>query len=34
MAAGGPTIESIPAGIPLSNTVNYTAADIDGIKRL
>jgi astacin len=31
---GGPAIESIPAGIPLSNYVGYTAADIDGIKRL
>jgi hypothetical protein len=31
---GGPTIESIPAGIPLSNTVGYTAGDIDGIERL
>jgi hypothetical protein len=31
---GGPAIESIPAGIPLSNLVGYTAADIDGIERL
>jgi hypothetical protein len=31
---GGPTIESIPPGIPLSNTTGYTAADIDGIDRL
>ena len=31
---GGPTLESIPPGIPLSNIVGYTASDIDGIKRL
>jgi hypothetical protein len=31
---GGPAIESIPAGIPLSNFSGYTAADIDGIERL
>ena len=31
---GGPAIESIPAGIPLSNFTGYTAADIDGIERL
>jgi hypothetical protein len=31
---GGPAIESIPAGIPLSNGTGYTAADIDGIERL
>jgi hypothetical protein len=31
---GGPVIETIPAGIPLSNQTGYTAADIDGIKRL
>jgi hypothetical protein len=31
---GGPAIESIPAGIPLSNSTGYTAADIDGIERL
>jgi hypothetical protein len=31
---GGPAIESIPAGIPLSNLTGYTAADIDGIERL
>jgi hypothetical protein len=31
---GGPTIESIPAGIPLSNLTGYTAADLDGIDRL
>jgi hypothetical protein len=31
---GGPAIESIPAGIPLSNQNGYTAADIDGIERL
>lgn len=31
---GGPVIESIPPGIPLSNLTGYTAADIDGIKRL
>jgi hypothetical protein len=33
-ANGGPTLESIPPGIPLSNAVGYTAADIDGIMRL
>jgi hypothetical protein len=33
-ANGGPTLESMPPGIPLSNTVGYTAADIDGIMRL
>jgi hypothetical protein len=31
---GGPAIESIPAGIPLSNLNGYTATDIDGIERL
>jgi hypothetical protein len=31
---GGPAIESIPAGIPLSNMTGYTATDIDGIERL
>ena len=31
---GGPAIESIPAGIPLSNFTGYTVADIDGIERM
>jgi hypothetical protein len=31
---GGPAIESLPAGIPLSNLTGYTATDIDGIERL
>ena len=31
---GGPVIESIPPGIPLSNLVGYTAGDIDAVKRL
>jgi hypothetical protein len=31
---GDPTIESIPAGIPLSNVTGYTAGDMDGIRRL
>jgi hypothetical protein len=31
---GGPAIESIPPGIPLSNYNGYTTADIDGIERL
>jgi hypothetical protein len=31
---GGPAMESIPAGIPLSNQTGYTATDIDGIERL
>lgn len=31
---GEPCIESIPAGIPLSNPNGYSAADIDGIERL
>ena len=31
---GQPAIETIPAGIPLSNPNGYSAADIDGIKRL
>ena len=31
---GGPAIETIPAGIPLSNQTGYSAADIDGVERL
>ena len=31
---GNPTLESIPAGLVLSNNVGYSAADIDAIKRL
>lgn len=31
---GGPTLETKPAGIPMSNTTGYTASDIDGISRL
>ena len=31
---GGPAIESIPAGIPLSNQTGYSTTDIDGIERL
>jgi hypothetical protein len=31
---GEPCIESMPAGIPLSNPNGYSAADIDGIDRL
>ena len=31
---GGPVMESIPPGMPLSNLTGYTAADIDGIERL
>ena len=31
---GNPVIETIPAGIPLSNPNGYSAADIDGIQRL
>jgi hypothetical protein len=31
---GEPCIESIPAGIPLSNPNGYSAADIDGVDRL
>ncbi len=31
---GEPCIESVPAGIPLSNANGYSAADIDGIDRL
>lgn len=31
---GGPVMESIPAGIPLSNPNGYSAADIDGVRRL
>jgi hypothetical protein len=31
---GGPALESIPAGMPLSNLVGYSSGDIDAIKRL
>jgi hypothetical protein len=31
---GEPCIETIPAGMPLSNPTGYSAADIDGIERL
>ncbi len=31
---GGPTLESIPAGMTLSNDSGYSAADLDGINRL
>ena len=31
---GGPTIESIPAGMLLSNVNDYTSADLDAVKRL
>jgi hypothetical protein len=31
---GGPVLETIPPGMPLSNQAGYSAADIDGIKRL
>lgn len=31
---GEPTIESIPAGIPMSELGDFSAGDIDGIKRL
>lgn len=31
---GSFVIESIPAGIPLSNSVGYSAGDLDGLKRL
>jgi hypothetical protein len=31
---GGPAMESIPPGIPLSNLTGYSATDIDGIERL
>ena len=31
---GNPTLESIPAGMPLSNNTGYSAGDIDAIKRL
>ncbi len=31
---GGPVIETIPPGMPLSNQTGYTAADIDGVQRL
>ena len=31
---GGPAIETIPAGIPLSNQTGYSTGDIDGILRL
>lgn len=33
-ADGSQTIQSIPAGIPLSNTTYYTTADIDTIRRI
>ena len=33
-ADGSQTIQSIPAGIPLSNTTSYTTADIDTIRRI
>ena len=32
--AGLPVLESIPAGIPLSNPVGYSAGDIDQVERL
>jgi hypothetical protein len=32
--AGLPVIETIPAGMPLSNDTGYSAGDIDGIERL
>ena len=32
--AGLPVLESIPAGIPLSNDVGFSLGDIDGIRRL
>ena len=32
--AGQPVLESIPAGIPLSNNVGYSAGDFDQIQRL
>jgi hypothetical protein len=31
---GGPPLESIPPGMPLSNAVGYSAADVEGIMRL
>ena len=31
---GGPAIDSIPAGMPLSNGAGYSAADIEGVERL
>jgi hypothetical protein len=31
---GGPAVETIPAGIPLSNQTGYSTADIDGVERL
>jgi hypothetical protein len=31
---GAPVLESIPPGMPLSNTVGYSAGDIDAIRRL
>jgi Astacin (Peptidase family M12A)/Divergent InlB B-repeat domain len=31
---GGPAIETIPAGVPLSNQTGYSTADIDGVERL
>jgi len=31
---GGPPLDSIPAGMPLSNSVGYSAADVEGIMRL
>lgn len=31
---GNPVIETIPAGMPLSNAVGYSAGDVDAIKRL
>lgn len=31
---GGPTLESIPPGMPLSNLVGYSAGDVDATKRL
>ncbi len=31
---GGPPLDSIPPGMPLSNLVGYSAADVEGIMRL
>jgi Astacin (Peptidase family M12A)/Abnormal spindle-like microcephaly-assoc'd, ASPM-SPD-2-Hydin len=31
---GGPPLDSIPPGMPLSNSVGYSAADVEGIMRL
>ena len=31
---GGPALDSIPGGIPLSNPTGYTESDIDGVHRL